>query len=224
VSDDVYDVLLELLMDQRIAPGERVSIDGWARQLEVSQTPVREALTRLSGEGLLVKRNMKGYVAAPVLDDAGLDELYELRGMVEPAVARLAAERAGREQIDGLGECVCRMREVILSVTDRAMGFRSYREFSDLDARFHAALAESAGNRLVVETLSRLRSHRHIFRVMAGRDAMAEASEEHGEIFEAVRNRQPETAETVMRRHLERSRARIRQPRNESPHREFLPQ
>ena len=59
LADDVYDAVLGLLMDQVIEPGSRASIDGIARQLNVSPTPVREALARLESEGLVVKKALK---------------------------------------------------------------------------------------------------------------------------------------------------------------------
>jgi DNA-binding GntR family transcriptional regulator len=209
VSDDVYDVLLELLMDQRIAPGERVSIDGWAREFDVSPTPVREALMKLAGEGLLVKHNMKGYTAAPLLDNEGIRELYQLRGLVEPFVAGEAARNASETQLAELASMVSQMNANVVDAAADAASFEGYREFADLDDRFHLMIAEAAGNRLISELLVRLRSHRHVFRVMAGLGAR-DATAEHLAIAESLIRRDASGAEAMMARHLERSHARFR--------------
>src|SRR3954468_4122360 len=91
LADDVYDAVLALLMDQVIEPGSRASIDGIARQLDVSPTPVREALARLESEGPVVKKAPKASTAAPLLDGEGLRQLFEMRRLLEPYAARRAA-------------------------------------------------------------------------------------------------------------------------------------
>ena len=65
VVDGVYDVIYHRLMLLEIAPGARIPIDALARELNVSQTPVREALNRLEREGLVCKEHLIGYSAAP---------------------------------------------------------------------------------------------------------------------------------------------------------------
>jgi DNA-binding GntR family transcriptional regulator len=63
LSDDVYDMIKTMIFDHEIAPGSRVNIDAISLQLEVSQTPVREALARLESDGLIEKVPLKGYRA-----------------------------------------------------------------------------------------------------------------------------------------------------------------
>ena len=65
LADDVYDFLLSQLMTLRIEPGERVTIDALARELGVSQTPIRDALNRLAADGLVVRVHLAGYRVAP---------------------------------------------------------------------------------------------------------------------------------------------------------------
>ena len=87
-----YDYVL--LMSLRIPPDSRISIDSLARELQVSQTPVREALSMLEPTGLVTKRHFIGYCSAPQLSRHQLDELYEVRLLVEPYAARCAAQSA----------------------------------------------------------------------------------------------------------------------------------
>ena len=60
LSDEIYDMIKAMIFDHEIAPGSRVNIDALALQLEVSQTPVREALARLESDGLIEKEPLKG--------------------------------------------------------------------------------------------------------------------------------------------------------------------
>ena len=94
IRESVFQSLMALLMDHRLEPGTKLSIDGLARELDVSQTPVREALARCESEGLVVRRPNAGYLVAPLLDRAGLDDLYDIRLLLEPAAADRAARYA----------------------------------------------------------------------------------------------------------------------------------
>jgi DNA-binding GntR family transcriptional regulator len=94
--DDVYDVLVDMLMNHTLSPGARLNIDALARTLGVSPTPVREALARAEATGLVVKERNRGYAVAPLI---GLDELHALmdfRLLVEPHAAGQAACPATR--------------------------------------------------------------------------------------------------------------------------------
>src|SRR5262249_59438436 len=79
LADDVYGAIFNKLMSLEIAPGARITVDGLVRELEVSHTPIREALGRLEGEGLVVKTHLVGYSAAPQITRRHFDELYDLR-------------------------------------------------------------------------------------------------------------------------------------------------
>src|SRR3712207_4453999 len=101
LGDTVYEAVKALVMDDVLAPGERVSIDRLARELAVSPTPLREALARLESDGLVRKEAMRGYSVAPLLTAREVAELYELRLLLEPWAARRAAERADAGHRDG---------------------------------------------------------------------------------------------------------------------------
>src|SRR5882757_9435478 len=84
LADDVYEAIKTMLMDHAIRPGARISIDGLARDFQVSSTPVREALARLESEGLADKEPLKGYRATPLLTLEEFDDLYRFRQLLEP--------------------------------------------------------------------------------------------------------------------------------------------
>src|ERR1700743_3250938 len=91
LADEVYRRLPGDIMSLRLPPDTRVSVDSLARELGVSQTPIREALSMLEANGLVSKRHFAGYATSPRMDRAQLDELFEFRLLIEPHAARKAA-------------------------------------------------------------------------------------------------------------------------------------
>lgn len=209
LADDVYDAVLALLMDQVIEPGSRASIDGIARQLNVSPTPVREALARLESEGLVVKKALKGYTAAPLLDSDGLRQLFEMRRLLEPYAARKAAgelDAATLQQLEDLCAAMQRSGQAAHTGDDR---FKDYKDFATQDAEFHRLIAEHADNTLLTDAIARLRAHTHQYRIYFRHGVVEETSGEHEAVLEALRSGTPGAAEKAMREHLTRSYARI---------------
>src|SRR5215813_4654136 len=143
LADDVYEAIFNKLMALEIAPGARFTVDGLVRELEVSHTPIREALGRLEGEGLVGKTHLVGYSAAPQITRRRFDELYELRLLLEPDAARHAARRISKDGMAKLTETAGRMRK-LGSCRERL----SYSKFARLDADLHDQIMEIAGNDL----------------------------------------------------------------------------
>src|ERR1700760_5150941 len=92
LAEEVYRRIRADIMSLRIPPDSRVSVDSLARELGVSQTPIREALSMLEANGLVSKRNFAGYATSPRMDRAQLDELFEFRLLIEPHAAAKAAQ------------------------------------------------------------------------------------------------------------------------------------
>ncbi|PJJ73339.1 DNA-binding GntR family transcriptional regulator [Diaminobutyricimonas aerilata] len=209
LADEVYDAVLGLLMDQVIEPGSRASIDGIARQLDVSPTPVREALARLESEGLVIKKALKGYTAAPLLDAEGLRQLFEMRGLLEPAAARLATPRLPQDALEELQRIFDAMHARGESERSADERYQDYRDFAERDAQFHALIARHAGNDLLSDAILRLRSHMHIYRLYFTHGLTKETSDEHEAVLVAIQNGDGDAAATAMLAHIERSYARM---------------
>ncbi|WP_193334530.1 GntR family transcriptional regulator [Devosia beringensis] len=204
LGDEVYSAIFARIMSLEIAPGTRISVDAVARQLGVSQTPIREALTRLEAEGLVVKTHLVGYSAAPQMTAAQLAELYQLRLLLEPFVARQCALNMPDTMLAHLAGLCSEM-----AALSQREGLDAYAQFAQIDMAFHDQLASSAGNGLVVEALSRLHTHVHLFRQVFDARAPAAAVTEHETILKAIGARDADTAEAAMRTHIEQSRARF---------------
>jgi DNA-binding GntR family transcriptional regulator len=204
LADDVYGAIFNKLMSLEIAPGSRITVDGLVRELEVSQTPIREALGRLEGEGLVVKTHLVGYSAAPQITRRHFDELYELRLLLEPDAARRAASRITEEKMRRLAETAEQMRRL-----DGGRERMKYSGFARLDAELHDEILEIAGNELIRDTLAHLHIHFHIFRLMFHARVTEDALGEHESLLVALSSGDATGAERAMREHIERSRQRL---------------
>ncbi len=131
LADEVYELILGQLMALKIPPGARITIDALVRELNVSHTPIREALGRLEADGLVVKTHLVGYRAAPQVTKKQFEEIYELRLLLEPHAARHAATALGAPGITALSALTEEM------VGSNAGGDRvRYNRFAQKDADF----------------------------------------------------------------------------------------
>lgn len=195
LAEEVYRRIRADIMSLRLPPESRVSVDSLARELGVSQTPIREALSMLEANGLVSKRHFAGYATTPRMDRAQLDELFEFRLLIEPHAARKAAETMG---------------EADMALLASGEAAPSHDAFADMDTDFHRLIAQGAGNHLIADSLARLHIHVHIFRSCFRREIAEEAVDEHDAIIAAIRARDGAGAQAAMRRHIERSYGRLR--------------
>jgi DNA-binding GntR family transcriptional regulator len=198
-----YDHLLSMILSVQIAPGERIAIDKVARQLEISQTPVREALSQLEAERLVIRTPNVGYRASPPMSSSEVHEIYTLRLLIEPYAAAEAARRMDDKALAALKD----IEEEMASV--EAGDERSYARFAAADAKLHRLIADGSGNRLIAETIERLHAHLQIFRSLYRTNAPEEAAQEHARIIAALFARDPEGAKTALHDHLKASEKRM---------------
>jgi len=204
LADEVYEAIFNQLMSLKIAPGARITVDNLVREFSVSHTPIREALGRLEGEGLVVKTHLVGYSAAPQISRRRFDELYELRLLLEPHGARRAALAMNDERLAMLREAA--------GVMGRREGGderKRYSAFARQDAVFHDLIMKLAGNELIRATLVHQHTHYHIFRLIFHARVTEEALDEHETLLAAFASRDADAAEQAMRVHIERSRDRL---------------
>ncbi len=193
-------------MDHVIAPGSRINIDALARELDVSPTPVREALARLEADGLMAKRAMSGYTTTPLLTHEEFEHLFELRLLLEVAAAGLAAQRGADPEILQRLDSTTEMARPDRSVT----GYAHYSAFTKQDARFHELVAQLSANPLLAESIGRLHTHLHLYRLDLPAGPAAETNTEHRRVATAVAAGEPDTARHAMHEHLTAARARHR--------------
>ena len=204
LAGDVYEAIFAQLMSLKIAPGARITVDSLVREFNVSQTPIREALGRLEGEGLVQKTHLIGYRAAPQITKRQLDEIYELRLRLEPYSASKAATRLDDTKLAMLREAAGMMAR--REGKDERL---RYSNFARQDADFHDMILACAENELIRQVIAFQHTHFHIFRLMFHSRVTEEALDEHEAILAAFAAADPVAAEEAMRVHIERSRDRL---------------
>jgi len=204
LADGVYESIFAQLMSLKIAPGSRITVDALVKELSVSQTPIREALGRLEGEGLVNRTHLIGYRAAPQITKLQFEDLYQLRLLLEPEGAARAAERMTEASLAELQDLTAAM------IDDGSHDAQiRYSNFARKDAEFHDLILKIAGNELIRETLRIQHTHFHIFRLMFHWRVTADALHEHDAIMSALTAGDPIAARAAMRGHIENSMTRL---------------
>jgi len=189
-----YSILRERIISAHLRPGSVVSEHALAAELELSRTPVHEAVRRLAGEQLIDVRPRAGTFVARISADM-LEEAVLVRGALELMVVEKAAERASAEALAGLRALLARQSEC-------ARGGNAV-QFRLLGDAFHAGLAAAAGMPGVWNLVRQPKSHLDRYRALVAPEArMTAALIEHGDILRAVEARQPGRAAQAMRTHL----------------------
>lgn len=206
----VTDRLRELIMSGEMPPGRHLLEVPLARELGVSRTPLRTALTALAQEGLLHYRPNRGYVVRSFSLDEVLDA-YVVRGMAEGLACRLAAERGLSEDSRATMEKCLAEGDAILATGELTeLGVVPWRTMNE---RFHATILAAAGNAFLLDIAERMLSVPMLSRRVVHwyEYPRVRASHElHHLIFQAIRRRQGERAEYLMREHIHQATEIIR--------------
>lgn len=194
----LYQALFEDIANGRLRAGERLIIDDIAARFNVSKIPVREAIKALEGNGWLESIPRRGaYVRRVSMDE--LYELLELRMLLEPELAFLAAHRRRGTHLQQLAS--------LIQEGEEAVSQDDFSTASRVNSRFHALIAQAAGNErahAVVQDLE-LRLRRYFF--VADAQERRDAVRQHTALYEAIRDQEAEQARELMRRHLQHTEA-----------------
>lgn len=195
VTDWVYEEVRQAIIELRLKPGEPLREATMAEQLGVSKTPVREALARLEQEGLVETTSFKGAVVSGY-SPQDLEEIYELRELLEGAAARTAATSASEETLARLAALVQESRD--LRARDDLEGLAS------LLGAFDAVIYEQVANERIRALIENLKAHlARIGRLTEEIPGRVKASvEEHAAIVDAIAARDADAAERSMRAHI----------------------
>jgi DNA-binding GntR family transcriptional regulator len=196
VRDKAHDVLKRAIIEGKLAPGERLVESQIADGLNISRTPLREAILRLEAEGFL-QRHANGSVYVKRLSVADVQGLYAARSVLEGLAAREAASRITVAQLARLDAILAEVREAGTAATDVS-------RLAELGEEFHRIIIEASGNTTCAELLhflrDRIAQHRHFTMAMPSRQRAA--ARELGAVLTQLRRRNPEAAERAARRHV----------------------
>lgn len=200
-ADAAGDVLRDLILEGTLQQGERINEVALAETLNISRTPIREALQALAGEGLVQLIAGRGAFVA-TLNGKAIEELVEVRIGLESHAARLAAERISDDQLAAI--------DALLTKTEGAVAGSGHGYPGDLD--FHKAVLEAAGNSRLAQTASAISTQLRLARAWSGQSPSRATSalSEHEAVYAALKRRDPAAAERAMRKHLEQSAKNVR--------------
>ncbi len=195
IVQHVHRVVQERLARYEIKPGERLNEVELATSLSVSRTPVREALNRLSTEGLVSFVPNRGFFARG-LEIEDVTNLSELRAGVEGIAVRAACARAPDAAIAAVGASWSRVLERETSIGST--------ELADEDERFHEQLADLGGNDELVKVIRninvRIRFIRHC--AIDNPRRRQETMADHVEIIAAIKARDAARASALVEKHV----------------------
>jgi len=192
----VYERVKAMAVGYELKPGERVNEVEIARRLGASRTPLREALNRVSAEGLLRFSPGKGYFCRD-LDVDEVFQLYELRKTIEAAAVRLAVARARDEDIDAL--------LAFLAGTGPDPGNRSTASLVELDETFHERLLAMSGNRQMLRVLENVNPRIRFVRwIDMHRGDRRKTQVEHADVLRALKRRDATRCVALLEKHIDR--------------------
>lgn len=196
VVEQVYDKLKQMSVGYDFKPGERLNEGVLASALGVSRTPLREALTRLTTEGLLRFSPGKGFFCRD-LDVQEVFSLYEMRKIVETEALRLSLERAREEDIDAL--------IAFLDSTGPEPGERSVEELVRLDETFHESLMAMSGNTEMLRVLKNINARIRFVRwIDMERCDRTHSQSEHRNILLGLKARDAQQCIPILSKHINR--------------------
>ena len=202
-AEQAADVIRESILAGRIPAGARIGEVDLARQLSVSRTPIREALSRLAAEGLVELSPNRG-ARVTSWSTAELREIFEVRLRLEPYAVRQAVPRLTGAQLDELSGLAGQMCTV-----GRPGDGQDLAAIVELNRQFHGLFVAEARNPQLASSLTTV-THAAVVRQNFQHyspGALARSLAHHTEMVEAARAREPEWAEAVMRSHLYNARA-----------------
>ncbi len=188
--DEVYKTLLDAISAGTLAPGERITQEDLAEQLNVSRSPVLQALRLLKKDGLLQEAPGRGLVVAR-LEPERIGHLYRVRGALDGLAARLAAERGERIDL------------ALIEAGRAAAAGQDVKAMIEADTAFHSAIYEASGNPLLIENASLQWVHlrRVMGAVLQHSSGRSTIWDEHEAIVQAIHDRDADRAAHLAEHH-----------------------
>ena len=195
LADQAYFAIRGMIVSLELAPGDPIREPELTAQLGIGRTPIREALRRLALERLVEVFPRRGMVVTTV-DVRDLARLCEVRAVLEPEAARLAAERATKPDLEEINALIEELRDPRR---------RDDRALIDLDERIHRAVYRTSHNQLLEETLEWYYTHAlRIWMLALDRTrTLQSAVLEHHDLLDAIARGKGERAAELMRAHVE---------------------
>jgi DNA-binding GntR family transcriptional regulator len=204
--EQVYQALRSAILAGSLPPGDRLVETQLAEWLQVSRTPLREALRQLQQDGL-VTADVSGGLRVTTITADDAEELYDCRLALEALAVAGACANATPEQMEAIAACVVKAE----GATANSHGSLPPEGLLDVDYQFHHLIAESSGNRRLVSLLDSLFDAMALLRIqtLQQNPSVLDIRLEHRQIYEAILTGDPTVAVEAITRHLKASKVRV---------------
>lgn len=200
--ESVYNYIKSKILDMEYKPGSSISENTIAKELNISRTPVREAIKKLEVEGLIVTLPSKRkQVFLLTIED--IRKIFDIKKSLESSIARWAIERGEEEDFEKLEEIIKDMERIAeTQFTD--VEDENFKRWLQRDDDFHGLLFKMADNERAEYIINNLNAQWHKLRlgILAIGGRIRVSTNEHKEITNAILDRNPEKAEELMKSHL----------------------
>lgn len=180
-----YEIIRDRILNGEILGGIKIVEEKIAAELGVSRTPIRESLRKLEHEGLIVNKR----VVKPTEKD--LRNMFQVRILLEGYSAQCAASYLKENELDSLYQCVDIGRKGTIE------------EIMGANAHFHEIIVNASNNSVMIDTIDRMQSIIYLFRKTVVFYNRPHLIDEHEEIYEAIKARDGQKAELLMKNHLQ---------------------
>jgi len=198
LSQKVYQILKKEIVRGILEPGSKLSENKLAKEMQVSRTPIREAMRKLTAEGLVeTSPNKKMIVSEVSLVD--IKEVLQVRGVLEGLAASIAAEKINREEIDKLEKIITQM-----SPYTNKKHLSSYCEADD---EFHNLILTICGNKWIIKVRENLGNfiYRYRFKSLSVSGRLKCSLKEHRDIMESLKKHDSVEADRLSKLHMEKT-------------------
>jgi DNA-binding GntR family transcriptional regulator len=195
LKEKTYDILKEMILTGRLEPGRLHNEVKLAKELGVSRTPVREALSELRQEGIVDFVPNKGILIREITVKQ-VQEIFEIRQIIESYVTQAVASRLSAADLKKLDAIIKKQEKLALRNDNQA--------FIETDRKFHLLLAARLDNRRLGAILENLRDQIHFMGIYAIKKSgrMGQTLTEHIKILAALREGKAKKAQKAMLQHL----------------------
>ena len=197
ISHDVVEYFKRMILNGELNPGDRIVETKFARELGISQTPIREAMHQLSGEGIVTIVPNKGPVIKE-LQKSDVFEIYSLRAAIEGLAIRIATQIASDEAVEELERFYSGMKVKLEDPSvDTLLQDSLY---------IHQSIIKLSKHERLINTYESISFQIALVNRILGRESTKQKEvDQHLELIEALKERNPDQAEKVMRKHIYRS-------------------
>ena len=195
-GEHTYAVLKQRILDGVLAPGQRLVETELARDLDISRTPVREAIQRLIVDGFIERSGNRGVIVIELTPEE-IEDLYVTRAMLEGLAARLAARRMSKHEQVTLQEIQNRMEDALIA--------NDPEHLARINFKFHSEILRIARNSTTARFMAQVHANlrRYGATTLSLPDRAATATAEHRELLAALVAHDGDAAEYIARRHIE---------------------